>query len=330
LIGSIESDVPERGLFAAQLLKPVRPSQLYDTLTSILSGRDIPHADTVEKPKSIFDPDMGKRLPLRILLAEDHITNQKLALYTLEKLGYRTDVAGNGLEVLSALDRQAYDVILMDMQMPEMDGLEATRLIRGRSDGFHQPRIIAMTANVTKDDQQACLDAGMDDYLAKPIRIEELIAALNKSKQFPTHRSDSTRDSLPSDQPVKTSDHQESTSPTLDPTALDQLLKLVGGDKDNYYKLIDSFLEETPKLLEGVRKAIEKKDHEHLRRMSHTLKSTCRDFGAIRLSNLGTKLEAISKTGNISGAPELIEQAEMEYASVDNSLRYIRVGVDHV
>jgi len=330
LIGSIERDIPEPGLFSAQLLKPVRPSQLYDTLTSILSGRAFPHEDTVEVPKSIFDPGMGKRLPLRILLAEDHITNQKLALYTLEKLGYRADVAGNGLEVLSALDRQAYDVILMDMQMPEMDGLEATRLIRERSDRIHQPRIIAMTANVTKDDRQACLDAGMDDYLAKPIRIEELIAALNKSKQFSTHGSDSTHDPLPPGQPVKTPDHQESESLTLDPTALDQLLKLVGGDKDNFFKLIDSFLEETPKLLEGFRKAVENKDAVHLRRMSHTLKSSCRDFGATRLSNLGAQLEAISKTGDIRGAPELIEQAEMEYASVDNWLKNIRVGADHV
>ena len=330
LIGSMKSDVPDPGLFSAQLLKPVRPSQLYDTLTSILSGRALSQGDTVEITKSIFDPEMGKRLPLRILLAEDHITNQKLALYTLEKLGYRADVAGNGLEVLSALNRQAYDVILMDMQMPEMDGLEATRLIRGRLDEFHQPRIIAMTANVTKDDRKACLNAGMDDYLAKPIRIDELIAALNKSKQFPTYGFGSTQDSQPLDQPIKLPDHQKIASPALDPTALDQLLKLVGGEKDNYFKLIDSFLEETPKLLEGARKAVENKDHEYLRRMSHTLKSSCRDFGAIRLSNLGAQLEAISKAGNVRGATELIYKAEMEYVFVGNSLKNIRVGADDV
>jgi len=330
LIGSIKSDAAEHGLFSAQLMKPVRPSQLYDTLASILSECGASHEDTAKSPKSIFDSDMGKRLPLRILLAEDHITNQKLAIYTLEKLGYRADVASNGLEALDALKRQDYDVILMDMQMPEMDGLEATRLIRGRSAGFHQPRIIAMTANVTTDDRQACLDAGMDDYLAKPIRIEELVAALNKSQQFPGHGSVSTQDSLPPDMPVKKSNHQEVVSPTLDPTALDQLLELVCGDKDNYFKLIDSFLRETPKLLEGVRRAVKDKDHEHLRRMSHTLKSTSRDFGAIQLSNLGEKLEAISRTDSMEGAPELIEQAEIEYASVDNALKVIRVGVDYV
>jgi len=330
LIGSIKNNVTEHGLFSAQLLKPVRPSQLYDTLASILSECDTSHEKAAKSPKSIFDSDMGKRLPLRILLAEDHITNQKLALYTLEKLGYRADVASNGVEVLDALSRQDYDVILMDMQMPEMDGLEATRLIRGCLAGFRQPRIIAMTANVTKDDRQACLEAGMDDYLAKPIKIEELVAALNKSQPLPAHGPVSTRGSLPPDVPVKKSAHQEIVSPALDPNALDQLLKLVGGDKDNYIKLIDSFLEETPKLLEGVRRAVESKDREYLRRMSHTLKSTSRDFGAIHLSNLGAKLEAISKTNNMEDAPELVEQAGMEYVSVDNALKVIRVGGDYV
>jgi len=153
-----------------------------------------------------------------------------------------------------------------------------------------------------------------------------LVAALNKSRQFPSHESTS----IPPDIPVKKSDNQRIDSPTLDPTALDQLLNLVGGDKDKYFKLIDSFLEETPKLLEGVRKAVEKNDNELLRRMSHTLKSTSRDFGAIHLSNLGAKLEAISKADNMESAPELIGQAEMEYVSVDNALKVIRVGVDYV
>ena len=330
LIGSIKSDVAEQGLFSAHLLKPIRPSQLYDTLVSVLSGHDASHTGNTTNHKSMFDFDMAKRLPLRILLAEDHITNQKLALYTLEKLGYRADVASNGLEALEALERQDYDVILMDMQMPEMDGLEATRLIRGLSAGFHQPRIIAMTANVTREDRQACLDAGMDDYLPKPIRIEELIAALNKSQHAPVPGSTSMQDASAFAPTVKESVRQEIISSTLDTTALDQLLKLVGGDKGNYFKLLDSFLEETPKLLEGIHNAFENTDNDLLRRMSHTLKSTCRDFGALQLSNLGAKLEAISKTDSMEGVPELIEQAEMEYGSVSNALKAIRDGVVHV
>lgn len=330
LIGSIKSDVAEHGLFSAHLLKPIRPSQLYDILASILSGCDTSRQDSNKNPKSLYDSDMGRRLPLRILLAEDHITNQKLALYTLEKLGYRADVASNGLEVLEAFERQEYDVILMDMQMPEMDGLEATRLIRGLPAGFNQPRIIAMTANVAREDRQACLDAGMDDYLPKPIRIEELIMALNKSQHVPAPGSASPPDTFVTDISAKESNQQEIIFSTLDSAALDQLLKLVGGDEGNYFKLIDSFLEETPKLLEGIHNAFEYKDNELLRRMSHTLKSTSRDFGAFQLSSLGAKLESISITNSMEGMTELIEQTEMEYGSVSRALKVIRNGVIHV
>ena len=327
LIGSIKNNTDEHGLFSAQLLKPIRPSQLYDTLISIFSQCKTAHEKVVKNPKSIFDSEMGRRLPLRILLAEDHITNQKLAIYTLEKLGYRADVASNGLEVLDALNRQDYDVILMDMQMPEMDGLEATRLIRGHSTGFHQPRIIAMTANVTLEDRQACLNAGMDDYLAKPIRIEDLVAALNKSQQFVNEEPATKQVFVLQGRSGTGSSFPKPNSTTLDPDALNQLLKLIGGERDNYIKLIDSFLEETPKLIESIRTALMNKDNELLRRMSHTLKSTSRDFGAIQLSTLGAKLEAIAKTGSMEGTLGLMTEVETEYASVDRALRSIRTEV---
>jgi CheY-like chemotaxis protein len=118
-------------------------------------------------------------LPLRILLAEDNIVNQKLALRLLEGLGYRAELAANGIEVIEALERQRFDVILMDVQMPEMDGLDATREIVRRW-GADRPRIIAMTANAMQGDKEICIEAGMDDYVGKPIRIEELVAALNR------------------------------------------------------------------------------------------------------------------------------------------------------
>jgi len=128
-----------------------------------------------------FDSKMGERLPLHILLAEDNAVNQKLALHLLERMGYRADVAANGLEVLEALQRQPYDVILMDVQMPEMDGLEATRYIRRELEMDAPLRIIAMTAGATKEDREECLAAGMDDYISKPIRVEELVDALTES-----------------------------------------------------------------------------------------------------------------------------------------------------
>ncbi|MBI5054006.1 MAG: response regulator, partial [Chloroflexi bacterium] len=127
-----------------------------------------------------FDPSMAQRSPLRILLVEDNMVNQKLAKAMLERLGYRADVAGNGHEALSALRRQGYDVVLMDVQMPGMDGLEATRCIRQEFDSATQPRIVAMTANAMQGDREECLQAGMDDYISKPINVKELAGALAK------------------------------------------------------------------------------------------------------------------------------------------------------
>ncbi len=126
-----------------------------------------------------LDAGLAERHPLRILLAEDNAVNQKLALRLLERMGYRADVVGDGVEAVAALDDRTYDVVLMDVQMPELDGLEATRQIRSRWPD-RRVRIIAMTANAMAEDREACLAAGMDDYVSKPIRVDELIAALER------------------------------------------------------------------------------------------------------------------------------------------------------
>ena len=125
---------------------------------------------------------LADQLPLTILLAEDNVVNQKLALRLLSQMGYDATVAANGVEVVQALEYQAYDVILMDVQMPEMDGLEATRLIRSEFPTDQQPRIIAMTANAMQGDREMCLAAGIDDYIAKPIRVADLAGALRRSR----------------------------------------------------------------------------------------------------------------------------------------------------
>jgi CheY-like chemotaxis protein len=133
--------------------------------------------------KSPFDPEMAKRHPLRILLAEDNLVNQKVALRFLQQFGYRADIASNGKETLQSVARQLYDVILMDVQMPEMDGLEATRQIVSRwPEKNDRPYIIAMTADAAQGDREMCLAAGMDEYLAKPIRVAELREVLEKVK----------------------------------------------------------------------------------------------------------------------------------------------------
>jgi CheY-like chemotaxis protein len=166
--------------FAAYLTKPLKPSHLYDALASLFAGEVVSPKSTPARP--IIDPELGKRYPLRILLAEDNQVNQKLALRMLEQMGYRADIASNGLEAVESIERQTYDVILMDVQMPDVDGLDATRLIR-RLAGIAQPHIIAMTANAMEGDREICLAAGMNDYISKPIRVIELVQALMKAER---------------------------------------------------------------------------------------------------------------------------------------------------
>jgi signal transduction histidine kinase/CheY-like chemotaxis protein len=170
-------------LFSAYLTKPIKRSQLYDTIVMVFADANkIPFIDRRSPDRVTFDPETASRHPLRILLAEDNQVNQKLALRLLQQMGYRADMASNGLEVLESLERQPYDVILMDVQMPEMDGLEATRQIRLRE--RLQPCIIAMTANAMQGDREICLEAGMDDYITKPIRVEALVDALLKARKL--------------------------------------------------------------------------------------------------------------------------------------------------
>jgi len=166
------------GLFAAYLGKPIHQSQLFDTLVGLLAGGSVPKAATTTA-KAKLDPGMASRHPLRILLAEDNVVNQKLALRILQQMGYRADLASNGIEAVESVERQTYDVVLMDVQMPEMDGLEAARRITAKWSANERPRIVAMTANAMQGDREMCLEAGMDDYLTKPIRVERLVAALN-------------------------------------------------------------------------------------------------------------------------------------------------------
>jgi signal transduction histidine kinase/CheY-like chemotaxis protein len=166
------------GLFTAYLAKPVRQSHLFDTLVSLLAHDAAPRpAPAQAKPQ--LDSGIAARHPLRILLAEDNVVNQKLALRLLQQMGYRADLASNGIEAIESVQRQTYDVVLMDVQMPEMDGLEASRRITAAAAPGARPRIVAMTANAMQGDREMCMEAGMDDYVTKPIRVDALVEALN-------------------------------------------------------------------------------------------------------------------------------------------------------
>ncbi len=174
-------DPEESALFSAFLTKPVKQSAVYNAIVTALAIEEVPGEKHTSSASVSFDANMAAQYPLSILLAEDNAVNQKLALRILERMGYRADVAANGMEVLRSLERQRYDLILMDVQMPEMDGLQATRSIRLKFPANLQPQIIAMTANAMQGDREMCLEAGMNDYVSKPIQVKELIAALQNA-----------------------------------------------------------------------------------------------------------------------------------------------------
>ena len=175
-LGRREAAAEGDGLFKTVLGKPLRQSQLFDTLMTLLAGHAQPKLTA--PAKLTLDPGMAARHPLRILLAEDNVVNQKLAMRLLQQMGYRADLASNGIEAVECVARQPYDVVLMDVQMPELDGLEAARRIVARWKAHARPRIVAMTANAMQGDREECLAAGMDDYLTKPIRVDQLVDAL--------------------------------------------------------------------------------------------------------------------------------------------------------
>jgi CheY-like chemotaxis protein len=282
--------------FAVTLTKPLRASQLYDALVGILARRPdervAPAAPAGAKPPTAAGPARSRP---RILIAEDNAVNKKLALALLGRLGLEADVVEAGLEALEALEHESYDVVLMDVQIPELDGLEATRRNRRRRPSG-RPRVIAMTANALQVDRDACFAAGMDDYLAKPIRLTQLSAALSNLKPLDEAKQD----------------------PPLDGTALDALREQFG-DEDFVRHLIGTFLREAPRLLADLRSG----SHEDVRRAAHTLRANATTLGAAKFRRMCGELEELAGEDRLGEAGSRVAHTEAEYARLDNALRAV-------
>jgi CheY-like chemotaxis protein/HPt (histidine-containing phosphotransfer) domain-containing protein len=306
----------------ATITKPIHCSQLHDALVTVISGQTTTRRPANPYPTS--DVQMAQRHPLRILLAEDNLVNQKVATGILAKYGYRADVAADGIEVLAALDRQSYDLILMDVNMPTMDGLTATRSIRSRLPHSKQPYIIALTANGMHEDQARCLSAGMNGYISKPIQVEELIAALEQTPvRQPPVVAEPARVSPPigQEQPLAPRAAANPASPAnhnvVDPTILARVREMMGEEGETMVRnLTELFLNNSQLLVDQLRAALAAGDAETVRRTAHTLRSPAAQMGAMHLAALCQSLEAKGRQGDLSDGPALLAAITTEYLLV--------------
>jgi PAS domain S-box-containing protein len=337
-LGRREARAESEG-FAAHLHKPIKPSQLFDALVSVLADQPV-HVRERSVTRSELDADLARRHPLRILLAEDNAVNQKVALRLLGQMGYRADVAANGLEAIEAVARQTYDVILMDVQMPELDGFEASREINRRWPGERRPRIVAMTANALQGDRELCVAAGMDDYVSKPIRIEELVGALERCRWRPEVGAPAADagagNARPRPQPLPTGSPtgsgeepshsagpERAAAPTvIDRPTLDRLTATMG--RVFVVELIDTFGEDARELVGSLRRALAETDVDAFRRAAHSLKSTSETVGAMGLAALARELETTARTGRLDGADSRLEQLVGSHEIVTHALEDLR------
>jgi signal transduction histidine kinase/DNA-binding response OmpR family regulator/HPt (histidine-containing phosphotransfer) domain-containing protein len=296
------------------IAKPVKASTLLDALVTALGGR-------AERPRRAesgngLDPDLGRTHPLRILLAEDNVVNQKLAIRLLEKMGYRADVVGNGLEILEALERQPYDLLLSDLQMPEMDGLEATREILRRWPDGDRPWIVAMTAEAMAGDRERCLEAGMDDYVTKPIRPGELVAALRRTPSPAGGNAGDVSEEVAIDE-----EPAEDGRASVDAPTLRRFVETMGDDDPAFVQeMIEQFLTDAPGLIADLRVGLGAGDAEGVRRAAHTLKSNANTFGARVLGERCAALEATAKAGDLGDAEASIDAIEAGFMQVQVDL----------
>ena len=332
-----EGKLAQQAGFHGYLTKPIRHRQLRQCLQMIVSPDSTVSSTTANQPSHLITrhtvEEAQASTQANILLAEDNVVNQKVAVRMLKKLGYRVDVVANGQEAVQAIDGGQYDLVLMDCQMPEMDGLEATRTIRqaesqkveGRSEKdnvgkselkeaglasnisllpspLHVP-IIALTANALSKDRETCLEAGMDDFLSKPVRIEELSAMIRQwlPAQKRQHQGGQSMTIL--------GQLNKGLSPCLDDSILENLKSLGGEDDPEFFlSVVDQFLGDLPRYERGIQQAVERQHADDLVKAAHTCKGSARSIGAISLADISYALEQLGREGAVASAPEKFKQ----------------------
>jgi len=296
---ALRHDSDAASQIAACLSKPIKASQLFDTLVRVLAGESVPQPAPPAAPPPAHS--------LRVLVAEDHPINQRVVTRLLQHLGHRADVAANGREAIEAVSRERYDVVLMDIQMPEMDGISATRAIvaQRRAAGLTTPRVVAMTANAMPGDREACITAGMDGYLAKPIELQALADVLRNSlAEVPT----------------------EAVAPAIDAARLDHLQSMQDASRPSMVReLIDLFSADSAAHVQRIVDAHARGDAEALRTLAHRFLSATQNIGALRLSALCAHIETVAREGHLSAARSSVQALAPERESALAALDALRL-----
>jgi CheY-like chemotaxis protein len=289
------------------VLKPIKQSELLDTLLSVASTGAGRRSATSGRARSEAE-EPAALPPLRLLLAEDSVVNQRLAVRILEKAGHRVTVANNGLQALDALKREPFDLVLMDVQMPEMGGYEATQRIRAdeKETGRHTP-IIALTAHAMKGDRERCLQVGMDGYVAKPIRARDLFSTLEQV--LLTHAPDLlTGERIP--RLVEASGIAVETNPMPDEFDRAAALERCGDDPALLRELIEMFRSEIISWMRDLQSAVVSGNAEQVKRLAHTIKGAVGTFAATPAYEAAQRMEVIGKEGNLTEAPALLQEMQ--------------------
>ena len=298
-----------RGIISDYLAKPLKRSDLFDALVGLFSpSKDKSTSGSMRR----LDPTIADRLPLRVLVAEDNPTSQKLLVLILQHMGYAPDVAGNGLEVLEALDRQRYDLLFMDIQMPEMDGLETTGRIVALRPPEERPVIIGTTAYALGGESAKCLSAGMDDYISKPIKIGEIQDVLTRWGQ---RRAESTQ----------VQERSVPVSAVLDRSRVAEILKVDRErGSDILSRLIETYLEGLPEALRSLEEGLQEQDGERVVKAAHRLKGASLNLGVAEIADLSLQIERRGRENDLPGVRALLEELESKTEHVRRELESTR------
>jgi CheY-like chemotaxis protein len=279
---------------------------------------------------------LAEHIPLRVLLVDDNAINQKVGRRLLSKLGYQPDVASNGLEAVEATQRQPYDLIIMDVQMPIMDGLEASRRIRARTGAAppgspvaHRPCIVAMTAGVLSGDRERCLEAGMDDYIAKPVRLEDLEAIIGRCAPRLHTQASSATAVTPAAAPAP-----ETSRPRLEPETppvdLERLQELTDGDPKTVRDLVGLYLQQTAEQLQNIQAALAAPSAPDLKRAAHSCAGSSATCGMNAILPPLRELERLAHEQQLDAAPRQLEQANREFGRIKAFLTVYLKSLDSV